>query len=486
MLTVDNLQKAYGPTRALRSFGLHADARKILGIVGPNGAGKSTFVKVLAGEESEDDGTISYNDTPLSLEVRRDLVAVVHQEPQLFPNLTVADNLLIGRQGVVRPRPTSDALSLLERLQIGEFAGALLGTTSIVVWQLTEIARALLRSADIFVFDEPNSALTKEESQQLFELMRRLRDSGKLVILVSHRLAEVAEICEVVVAVRDGSVATTLSGSALSTDNLASVLSSQGVREVGATGTEGTADPFRSNNSAGPREKAATADHKHGCVVPLDDEAAIEGLPGVVVAVTGPEGGGGRELTRAASLAGATRRHIRRAVMPSDRRQSLFFNMSVAANISSRLDRRRLVGGSRWLTRRALAQAADSYIEGFGIKTEHAGATVASLSGGNQQKVALASALAVQPELLIVEEPTRGVDVGTKRQIFGILRTFASAGGAVVMFVTELEDAIGCADRLVVVNDAAIQGSVDVSPSTDLESLGVQVNRLLSGHVHVA
>jgi ABC-type sugar transport system ATPase subunit len=165
--------------------------------------------------------------------------------------------------------------------------------------------------------------------------------------------------------------------------------------------------------------------------------------------------------------------------MPSDRQKSLFFNMSVAANISARLERKDLSARRGLVSRRMLAGAAESYIERFGIKAAHAGASVASLSGGNQQKVALASALAVDPALLIIEEPTRGVDLQTKRQIYDILKRFAASGGAVVMYVTELEDAIGCADHLYVVRDQTIVGLVEVGTAGGLEKLGIAVTRLL-------
>ena len=188
---------------------------------------------------------------------------------------------------------------------------------------------------------------------------------------------------------------------------------------------------------------------------------------------------------RSAPLVGETGR-VRRAYIPADRRQCLFFNMSVAANIASRLNRRELPSRRQLITRRLLAEAADSYIEDFRIKAAHPGVIVGSLSGGNQQKVALACALAVHPDLLIVEEPTRGVDIATKIQIHDILGSFARSGGAVVMFVNELEDAVGCADRLFVVDDQVVQGCLDVDKSSDLEALTILVNQKLGKQVNAA
>ncbi|MDA8359050.1 MAG: ATP-binding cassette domain-containing protein [Actinomycetota bacterium] len=492
MLIVDSVRKTYGETHALASLSLQAHPREILGIVGANGAGKSTLVKLLAGEEREDSGTISYNDLVLPLERRRQLVAVVHQEPQLFPNLSVAANLMIGRGGIAKPRPTPEVVHLLRHLHVGGQANELLENTPIAVWQLTEIARALLRSAEVFVFDEPNSALTKDESQELFEHMKGLRDAGKLVILVSHRLAEVSEICERVVAVRDGSVAGVISGHDVTTENLASILTAQ---EFGGGDSAAIAAPFIASDAPAVAHITTAPGGSGGGPLPgtiaenekRSDAAkrSICGIRGHVVAVTGPEGGGGRELVRSAALAGETGR-VRRAYMPADRRQSLFFNMSVAANIASRLNRRELSGRRRLITRRIIAKAAGSYIADFRIKAAQPGVIVGSLSGGNQQKVALACALAVRPDLLIVEEPTRGVDLATKIQIHEILGTFARSGGAVVMFVNELEDAVGCADRLFVVGDQVVQGCLDVDKSSDLEALTIAVSQLLGKQVDAA
>jgi ABC-type sugar transport system ATPase subunit len=469
-LRIEALDKSYGPTHALKGLSLAVASNRIVGIVGPNGAGKSTLVKILAGEEREDGGTLSVDSTVWSAERRRRSVAIVHQEPQLFPNLTVAENLLVENAGLRRPRPTREVRALLERLEIAPMADVLLENTSIVVWQLTEIARALLRSAEVFLFDEPNSALTREESRRLFEQMELLKSPDRFVFLVSHRLGEVAEVCQEVAVVRDGAVVTTLAGDEVTSDRLASLLAAE---ELGAS-----AAPAAVPASAPAPPAAASAR-------PLPAPGArLEGIPGLVIAVTGPEGGGGREIVRAASVRAPApdgrRRATERAYMPSDRQHSLFFNLSVAANIAARLRRDQLPGRPRLLTQRAFARAAQAYIEEFDIKTERPGASVGSLSGGNQQKVALASALAVDPALLVVEEPTRGVDVSTKRQIYAILRNFAAAGGAVVLYVTELEDALGCADQLYVVSEHAIRGMIDVKAVGELEELGVAVNRLLS------
>ena len=211
-LRIVDLSKAYGSTQALRGLSLSANSGRIVGVVGANGAGKSTLMKLLAGEEKEDRGLIAVDDSAWPLERRRRSVAVVHQEPQLFPNLTVAENLMIENAGLLRPKPTAAVFDFLRSLEIDTLADTPLERTSVAVWQRTEIARALLRDAAIFLFDEPNSALTKEESEQLFVQMQTLSKAGRFVFLVSHRLGEVAEICEEVFVMRDGAVVSALAG----------------------------------------------------------------------------------------------------------------------------------------------------------------------------------------------------------------------------------------------------------------------------------
>ncbi|MEO6207813.1 MAG: ATP-binding cassette domain-containing protein, partial [Candidatus Limnocylindrales bacterium] len=222
-VTIRELQKRYGDTIALAGLDLDARPGEILGVAGPNGAGKSTMVKILAGEVAADAGEIVVDGEPWSPILGWQRVAVVHQEPQLFPNLTVAQNIVVGRERSrwLRHGVNAGERKLLADLAIDGFADQPLGSVTLAVQQRTEIARALAQDARVFLFDEPNSALTEEESDDLFRRMHALADAGRVVILVSHRLAELVAHCNRVAIILDGRSARVLEGSALTHEAIA-------------------------------------------------------------------------------------------------------------------------------------------------------------------------------------------------------------------------------------------------------------------------
>ena len=211
-IEISGLVKRYGDTWALAGLDLAARPGEILGVAGPNGAGKSTLVKVLASEIVPDGGVITLDGAEWRPTSDADRVAVVHQEPQLFPNLTVAENLLVGQEPrrLVRPRGRDADLEVLAEVGLLPYADVPVGSLPLALQQRTEIARALAKRADVFLFDEPNSALTEGESAELFERMHALAAQGKVILLVSHRLAELAAHCDRVVVVVDGTVRTEL------------------------------------------------------------------------------------------------------------------------------------------------------------------------------------------------------------------------------------------------------------------------------------
>lgn len=480
----EDVWKSYGDTVALGGLDLVARPGRITGIAGPNGAGKSTMVRVLAGETMPDTGTIRIDGQAWSSSTGYD-VAVVHQEPQLFPNLTVGDNLLVGREGRRWWKPTlsSIEMDLLESMGIRDLANRPLGSVPLAVRQRVEIARALARNARVVVFDEPNSALTEGESADLFREMRRLADGGRVVILVSHRLSELAAESESVTVILDGRAVRTLEGSELTEEAVA--------REIAVLDRESAGR----SKVLEPASRGGYALHVSGWTHPRGRFRDVElAAPhGAIVAILGVEGSGGRELTRSlAELEPATGSIVTgglgdrqrgkgpAAYVHSDRRAGLFFNYSVAENIVARLDadiapRAGLVSPAR------VRSVANHWIDRLRVKTPSADVPIGSLSGGNQQKVAIAAAMAQRPAILVLEEPTRGVDIGSKADIYHFLREYASQGNAVVMYCTEVPEAYQAADLAYVVARGLAGAPLHIADFADEKALAAVVARLESG-----
>jgi ABC-type sugar transport system ATPase subunit len=486
-LEVRGVQKNYGETLALRGLALSARAGEVLGIAGPNGAGKSTLMRILGGEETPDAGEILLDGAPWSVADRRGSVATVHQEPQLFPNLTVTENLLLkrGSSGRLRPRATGRERQVLSELNLQRVADRPLELCSLVVWQLTEIGRALLRDARLFLFDEPNSALTDEESEQLFGHILRMREeTNRIVILVSHRLRELVHYCDRVAVVREGACGAILAGTALTEEGLARELvvgHEPGSLEIG--------NAVAANRRERDEVLLRLAGWTHGRRRFRDVEVVLR--PGEILTVMGVEGSGARELLQ--SIAGLEPAHGVREVagrrnanaiddvlayVPADRRTGLFPNFSIAANLTSRLGIPAVA--SRWgrlLTARMYALGRKLMTQ-FQIKGRSPRQPVGALSGGNQQKVAVGSASAKRPRLVVIEEPTRGVDLGTKAEIYHQLREFAREGNAVLAYCTEVPEVFDFAQRVRVMSRGYLSEPFEVATAASVQDLASQLAKM--------
>jgi ABC-type sugar transport system ATPase subunit len=467
---IRGLRKTYGYTVALADLDLVAPAGQITGIAGPNGAGKSTMIKVLAGEELPDSGEILVDGEPWSRTIGAQRVAVVHQEPQLFPNLTVGENLMIGRERSCwrRQRLTDADRRLLDDLGILDMADRPMGAMPLAVQQRTEIARALAQDARVFLFDEPNSALTEDESDDLFRRMHLLSDAGRTVMLVSHRLAELSEHSERVWVLLDGRCAGSIGGpelvpEAIARKLVAGFLESQRAVRTPTDGDEPVVAEVRSLSDAG------------GAFRDVD----LELRAGSITAFTGVEGSGGRELIkmlggfgRSSGTFAINRGSARREqqFVPAGRADSLFTNLTVGQNSVIRLDSE-ITGPALSIRRRRSRALAKELSSQFGVKAASIDAPIRSLSGGNQQKVAIAAAIAARPAVLVLEEPTRGVDIGAKREIYGILRDYAQDGHAVVLYSTEIPEVFEAAHQLYVVAAGRLSPPLEVSDYDNVESL---------------
>jgi ABC-type sugar transport system ATPase subunit len=483
-ISLRGIVKTYGSTVALAGLDLDFVPGQILGIAGPNGAGKSTLVRVVAGEEKPTKGEMFFDGRPWSPVTEWQAVAVVHQEPQLFPNLTVAENMMVGREGTGRAKPRlgpADA-AVMEKLGILHLQSRLLEDCSLATQQRTEIARAVARDCRVFLFDEPNSALTSEESNELFRLMHELAGQGHIVVLITHRLADLVAHCGRVVVIRDGVVRATLPREGLTEETIARQL----VTESVVTTIERAAPA--ANATAAPTLRLRNWTHREGAFTNVSLEAkACE-----IVALIGVEGSGARELLRSiggvekatgeiaiGTITGDAVIDHAQAYVPATRQLSLYSNFSVGENLLVRLGPPEIATrGAGFLKSGRMREIAASGIKRFLVKAQSQDQPIRSLSGGNQQKVAIAQALQRAPQLLVLEEPTRGVDIHSKAEIYRLLRDYANSGNVVVIYCTEVLEAFEAADRVYVVADGALMVPITVSDHGKVDELAATIARL--------
>jgi ABC-type sugar transport system ATPase subunit len=484
VLELSGIRKSYGATQALRGLSVTIRGGEVFGIAGPNGAGKTTLVRVLAGEDGRDGGEIRLNGHAWEPGDPGGRVAVVHQEPLLWGNLSVAENLLVGRERFIlgRPRLSRDEHEILRELEIAAHADRPLAGCSLAVRQRAEIARALAQDARILLFDEPNSALTEQESDRLFAYMHDLAREGRIVILISHRLAELVAHCRRVAIIRDGLVVAELSGPDLTEEAIAREL------VIGASIGPESRQPAVSGQGStatgiGIDEPALALENWSGIRGALSD-VHLEVWPGEVVAVVGVEGSGARELVKSAAghAPGVGHRVVAGAgderapvYLPADRREALFGNLSVGQNLVIRLGAPEIASSGGLLRLGRLRALAAQLVARFGIRTRAPDAPIGSLSGGNQQKVAIAAAIARKPTLLVLEEPTRGVDVGAKRDIYRIVRQFADDGGGVLVYCTEVPEVFELADRVVILDAGRVTQVLRVADYDGVAALAAAI-----------
>ncbi|KVL67053.1 D-ribose transporter ATP-binding protein [Burkholderia ubonensis] len=480
LLEMRGISKTFPGVRALNNVCLSVQAGEIHSLMGENGAGKSTLMKILSGAYQADpggeirvDGVPSVVDGPLT--ARALGIAVIYQEFSLAPNLTVAENIYVGRE-LRRPGRgfrtiDSDAMeqgceAVLTRLGASFGPRALVGSLSIAEQQLVEIARAVHSRARILVMDEPTTPLSSRETDRLFELIRQLRAEGLAIIYISHRMAEIYELSDRVSVLRDGTYVGTLERSALSADSLVQMMVGRDLS--GFYKQEHTTyDP---GNVVLSVRDIADEKRVRGCSFDLH--------AGEVLGIAGLVGAGRTELARLifgaeprtrgdVSVDGRTfgAHSPREAIdaglvyLTEDRkRQGLFLDMSVRDNINISVCGRDARLGKLDLARGA-TRARDA-IASLSIRVPHANVNVGALSGGNQQKVLLSRLLETKPRVLILDEPTRGVDIGAKSEIYRIINELASSGVGVIVISSELPEVIGVASRVLVMREGEFVGEL--------------------------
>jgi ribose transport system ATP-binding protein len=487
LLEMRGISKRFGGTQALDQVDFSLDRGEVVGLLGENGAGKSTLIKILAGVHRMDQGAIFIDGKPVTLQTPQDAqrlgIAVIYQELNLTPNQTVAENVflhhpqrmngILGKIGIIdHRRRERETAALLAQLGItGLDLRRKVGELSVAFQQLTEIAKALALEAHLIVMDEPTSALPDEEVDHLFEIIHRLRERGLGVVFVSHRLNEVRAICDRIVVLRDGKNAGALPVNEASDDRIIAMM-------VG-----------RSIDNLYPKRPATPGDVVLE-VQGLTRRGIIEDISfhlraGEVVGLAGLVGSGRTEVARA--IFGADRidkgtirlngtpvrirspqdaRSLGIGYVPEDRKvQGLVPGMTVRDNVTLAV-LRQLARAGHVVDRSMLEGVARRYVHELHLRPPRTDLPVGSLSGGNQQKVVLAKWLAVDLKVLLLDEPTRGIDVGAKAEIHGLIDELAHRGMAILLISSELPEVLAMSDRILVMSEGRLVGELSREEAT--------------------
>ncbi|MCG5212273.1 sugar ABC transporter ATP-binding protein [Streptosporangium sp. KLBMP 9127] len=490
-LALASVSKSFGAVRALHEVSLQLFAGEAHALAGENGAGKSTLVKILAGVHRPDGGQIVLDGEPVRwngpADAQRAGVAVIYQEPTLFPDLSVAENIFMGRRprlrfGRIDRRTTNaEAAKLFTRLGVTLDPGQPARGLSIADQQLVEIAKALSGDARVLIMDEPTAALSGNEVARLFSVVTALREHGCAVLFISHRLDEIFTLCQRVTILRDGAWVASEPAAALTPEDLVR-------RMVGRDLS--TLYPRRETV---PGEVALTVERltREGVFT----DVSFQVRRGEIVALAGLVGAGRTEVARAIFGidrwdAGTVRVDGRRlppaspsaamaaglALVPEDRRQQgLVMEMSIERNIG--LTGLAALRRGPVISRTAERDRARDWAIRLQLKFARLTDAVNVLSGGNQQKVVLAKWLATEPAVLIVDEPTRGIDVGTKAEVHRLLSELAGRGIAILMISSDLPEVLGMADRVLVMHEGRLAAEIPREAATEESVMSAATGR---------
>lgn len=474
ILQMKDISRRFGQFYALKDVNLTVYAGEVHALMGENGAGKSTLMKILAGAYTATSGEILIDGKPHAIKSPKEALAagitLIYQEINLAPNLTVAENIFLGseihRGGLVKRKQMAlEAQKVIDRLGAQFSATDLVMKLSIAEQQQVEIARALHRNSRILVMDEPTAALSSRETEQLFALIKRLRSEGMAIIYISHRMAEVYELSDRVSVLRDGEYVGSLTRENLSATELVRMM-------VGRP----LSDLFN-------KEAAQISNQPRLTIEGLTDGKKIHPCDlmvraGEIVGLAGLVGAGRSEL---AQLIFGVHKHSAGRILIDDKpvkigsprdaialgigfltenrkEQGLFLDLAAHENIvMATIERDSHYG---MLDRRKGQIISREAIDSLNIRVPHAQVRAGGLSGGNQQKLLVSRWIAIGPRILLLDEPTRGVDVGAKSEIYRMMNQMAQQGVAILMISSELPEIVGMSDRVYVMREGAIAGEL--------------------------
>ena len=500
LLEMCDIRKTFGSVRALQGVSFAAYGGEIHALMGENGAGKSTLMKILSGAyQADPGGEIRIEGRPVAIHGPMDAkqagIAIIYQELALAPNLSVAENVFLGREmarGALLDRRAMEAACrpVLERLGVAFGPGTPVSALSAAEQQIVEIARALMANSRILVMDEPTTSLSSRETDRLFALVRQLRADGLAIIYISHRMAEVYELSDRVSVLRDGGYVGTLTRDEISAESLVRMMVG---RDLSSFYTKQHAEPAARTPVLSVR---GVGDGRFVRDCSFDLHA------GEVLGFAGLVGAGRTELARL--IYGADPRATGEMLLdgkpfaprePLDavqaglvyltedrKRLGLFLDLSVRDNVNMDVierDAKPAVLGV--LDYAAARQRAAEAISSLGIRVANQAIGVGTLSGGNQQKVLLSRLLETKPRVLLLDEPTRGVDIGAKSEIYRLINELAKGGVGVVVISSELPEVIGVCDRTLVMREGRIEGEVEGAAMTQEGIIAIATGAAATG-----
>lgn len=480
-LEFENISKRFPGVQALDNISFGIQEGIVHALVGENGAGKSTLLKILSGLYKPDKGTVSLNNVPFNFQSTTDAIkagiAVIYQELNLVPEMTVAENLLLGHMPnrfgwLDKKQLKAQALKQLVALEEEIDPSAKVGSLSIAQRQMLEIAKALMRDAKVIAFDEPTSSLSDREVKKLFSMIKELKRQGRVILYVSHRLQEIFEICDEVTVFRDGKLIETFTEmSKLTPDLLVNRMVGRSIHDIYNYTPRAHGEPVLE----------VTGITGYG----LAEPASFTVAKGEIVGIFGLVGAGRTELLKL--VYGATKpktgkikiagkevkikgpgQAIHHGVVfcPEDRKkEGIVAIRSVKENIN--ISVRRLMAKFGFINEKQDQENARKFVDQLSIKTPSLSRLVRDLSGGNQQKVVLARWLSEKVRVILFDEPTRGIDVGAKSEIYSIILRLASEGMGVLVVSSELPEVLGITDRIIVMRQGKLQPPLSHDEATE-------------------
>lgn len=490
LLKIQGIEKTFPGVKALDNACLSVYAGRVMALMGENGAGKSTLMKVLTGIYSKESGNIEYLGQPMSFKGPKSSqeagISIIHQELNLVGNLTIAENIFLGREfkkpwGVIDwAKMHQEADKLLARLGVSHSSHQLCSDLSIGEQQMVEIAKALSFQSHVIIMDEPTDALTDTETAALFKVIRELKAEGRGIVYISHRIKEIFEICDDVTVLRDGQFIGESAVDTLTEERLIEMMVGRRLDEQ---------YPYL------PPERGDVRLEVKKLTGSGIQDVSFKLHKGEILGISGLMGAGRTELMKV--LYGAlpkTSGEIllnNKAISPrcpqdglaqgivyisEDRKgDGLILGMSVKENMSlTALDHFAKAGT---INHKAEQMVVDDFIALFNIKTPNRDQQIGLLSGGNQQKVAIAKGLMTRPDVLILDEPTRGVDVGAKKEIYQLINKFKQDGLSIILVSSEMPEVLGMSDRILVMHEGQIRAEFSRQEATQEKLLAAAIGK---------